>query len=78
MTPVQQAVELAIAHQVEPDMLNLAEAAAELRISKWLAYDLYRRGEFPVPVIKLGRVLRVSRPVLAEFKRTGVPVKAAS
>jgi len=32
-----------------------------LQISRSLAYRLIRNGEFPVPVLKLGRVLRVPR-----------------
>lgn len=62
----------------EPEMLNLEQAAKSLKISRWLAYELHRRGEFPVPVLKLGRCLRVSRPVLDEYKRTGQPIGRAS
>jgi excisionase family DNA binding protein len=35
-----------------------------LQISRSLAYRLIRNGEFPVPVLKLGRVLRVPRAPL--------------
>lgn len=62
----------------EPEMLKLDQAGKLLGISRWLAYDLHRRGEFPVPVLKLGRCLRVSRPVLEEYKRTGQPTARAS
>jgi excisionase family DNA binding protein len=46
---------------------SLPEAAAALGISQWLAYELVKRGEFPVPVLKLGRRLRVSNRQLHAF-----------
>lgn len=62
----------------EPEMLKLPEAGAELGISRWLAYELYNRGEFPVPVLKLGRCLRVSRAVLRRYIETGEPIKSGA
>ncbi len=41
--------------------LSIPEAAKVLGISRGLAYDLARRDKLPVPVIKLGRRLVLSR-----------------
>ena len=40
---------------------TLREACARLGIGKTLGYDLARAGKFPVPVIRAGRRLLVSR-----------------
>ncbi len=42
---------------VSPEMLTVPEAAAYLRISRDLAYELIARGE--LPHVRLGRVIRV-------------------
>ncbi len=41
--------------------LSIPEAAKVFGISRGLAYDLARRNELPVPVIKLGRRMVLSR-----------------
>lgn len=41
--------------------LNIEEAGAMLGISRPTSYKLARRDEFPVPIIRLGRRLVVSR-----------------
>ena len=43
---------------------NLAELAARFNISRTLAYDLAKRDRLPVPVIRLGRRLVVSRAAM--------------
>lgn len=43
---------------------SLDEAATLLGIGRSLGYELARRGSFPVPVVKLGRRLVVSRAAL--------------
>lgn len=55
----------------EPEMLKIEEAAARLRIGRSLAYRLHREGLFPVPVLKLGRTLRVSRSLLEQYMHSG-------
>jgi len=52
-----------------PDFLKVEEAAAILRISRTSAYELARRweltnGEYGLPVIRLGRLLRVPRTAI--------------
>ena len=44
--------------------VDVAEAAAALGIHKLTAYDSIRRGDFPVPVIKIGRRLVVPKAAL--------------
>lgn len=41
--------------------MSIAEFAAACSISRGLAYDLARRDALPVPVIKLGRRMILSR-----------------
>ncbi len=48
-------------------LLTVREAAALLRISRNLAYELVARGE--MPAIRLGRVIRVPRAALEEWLR---------
>ncbi len=43
-------------------LLTVREAAAVLRISRNLAYELVARGE--IPAVRLGRVIRVPRTAL--------------
>lgn len=47
--------------------VSLAEAAAVLGIHRSTAWELYRRGEFPIPVLKLGRRLRVTKLQLQRY-----------
>lgn len=49
----------------------LVEAAAILGIAKRTAYDLVARGEFPVPVLRVGTLLKVSRAQLERFIESG-------
>jgi excisionase family DNA binding protein len=48
-----------------PLVLSVAEAAAVLRISKDLAYELIARGE--LPALRLGRRVVVPTKALVEF-----------
>lgn len=59
-----------------PDVLTVEEAAQVLRISRGLAYEAARRwratgGREGLPVVSLGRVLRVPRSALEEMLATG-------
>ena len=48
--------------------LSLEEAAVALGISRSTAYAVARRGEFPIPVLSIGRKLRrVSRLQLERY-----------
>jgi predicted DNA-binding transcriptional regulator AlpA len=54
--------------------ISLPEAASILGIHRTTAWSLYRRGEFPIPVLKMGSNLRVVRKHLQMFLETGEPV----
>lgn len=54
--------------------LNMAEACALLGISTDTGYSLVRRNEFPAPVLRLGRTIRIPRaPLLALLGLTDDP-----
>ncbi len=55
-----------------PDLMTVDEAAEYLRISRTLGYQLARQyritgGEAGLPVVQIGRCLRVPRDELAEL-----------
>lgn len=49
------------------DAISLREAAEMIGVSRSTAYSLADRGEFPVPVFRIGSQMRVSRRRLAEW-----------
>jgi len=58
--------------------MTLAEAAEVLGVHRTTAWSLHKRGEFPVPVLKIGLNLRVVRAHLLLFMKTGEPVEPAT
>ncbi len=60
----------------EPGTYSVAQAAARLGIGTSTAYDLLARGEFPVPVARIGRTFKIKRAVL-EAWLAGDPHEAA-
>ena len=54
--------------------VSLTEAAGVLGIHRTTAWSLHKRGEFPVPVLKVGTNLRVVKAHLQRFMETGEPV----
>jgi excisionase family DNA binding protein len=59
-----------------PELLTVEEAAEYLRISRALGYQLARQyritdGQAGLPVVQLGRCLRVLRRALARFVADG-------
>lgn len=60
-----------------PITLSLAEAADLLGISRNTAYALVKSNEFPVPVLRVGKQLKVSRQAVEDFVN-GVSQHAAS
>ena len=59
-----------------PELLTIEEAAEYLRISRALGYQLARQyritdGQAGLPVVQLGRCLRVPRRALARFVTNG-------
>jgi excisionase family DNA binding protein len=57
-----------------PRMLDLLQAARLLGIGRTLAYELVRTGEWPTPVIRVGRLIRIPSGPLTELLRTGEPL----
>lgn len=51
----------------ESAVWSIAEAAALLGIGRQTAYDLIRRGEFPLPVLQLGRRKVIAKAVMARY-----------
>lgn len=47
--------------------ISLAEAARVLGIHRSTAWDLYKGGEFPVPVLAIGHRLRVTKVQLQRY-----------
>ena len=47
--------------------VGLVDAGLALGISRQTAYELARRNEFPLPVLKVGKKLRVSTAALARL-----------
>lgn len=65
-----------------PDVLTVEEAARYLRIGRASAYELARRyrdsdGEEGLPVVVLGRSLRVPRHALQQLLAVGLPTDTA-
>jgi predicted DNA-binding transcriptional regulator AlpA len=56
--------------------MGLAEAAAILGVGRTTCWTLYRRGVFPVPVLKIGGSLRIVRAHLDQFLATGEHVES--
>ena len=51
--------------------LSVPETARHLGIHPKTAYTLIRNGDFPVPVLTIGRTRRVSRIMLERYLSTG-------
>ena len=47
--------------------VSLAEAAVVLGVHRSTAWDLYKRGGFPVPVLQIGHRLRVTKHHLRRY-----------
>ncbi|MHB2028292.1 MAG: helix-turn-helix transcriptional regulator [Acidimicrobiales bacterium] len=51
--------------------MSLSDAAHVLGIHRSTAWELYKKGEFPVPVLRIGRGLRVVKIQIERFLLTG-------
>jgi excisionase family DNA binding protein len=65
-----------------PEVLTVEEAATVLRISRGAAYELARKwresgGRHGLPVVTLGRSLRVRREALRQLLDVGVDARAS-
>jgi excisionase family DNA binding protein len=55
-----------LANDQQPVVLKVKEVAAELRISRNLAYEIIQRGE--IDALRIGQAIRVTREALDEYK----------
>jgi predicted DNA-binding transcriptional regulator AlpA len=59
-----------------PPVVDLATAASALGLGRSAAYELVRTGEWPTPVLRLGRLIRVpSAPLLDLLGVTRTPAR---
>ena len=59
-----------------PAVLNVEQAAEVLDLSRTAAYELIRAGEWPTPVFRLGRLIRI--PTAPVLRLLGVEPEATS
>ncbi len=50
-----------------PPTLTVPDACELLGISPWTGYELVKRDEFPVPVVRLGRTIRIPTQPLMDL-----------
>jgi excisionase family DNA binding protein len=62
-----------IAGQRQQLTMSLPEAAKVLGVHRTTAWSLYKRGEFPVPVLKVGSSLRIVTAHLEKFMEAEIP-----
>jgi excisionase family DNA binding protein len=58
-----------------PPVLDLLTAASLLGIGRTTAYELVRTGQWPTPVVRLGRIIRIPTAPLMELLGQGAPQK---
>jgi predicted DNA-binding transcriptional regulator AlpA len=54
-----------------PRMLEVPEAATLLGIGRTLAYELVRTDQWPTPVVRIGRLVRIPSGPVLELLATG-------
>ncbi len=54
-----------------PVVLNVPQAARLLGIGRTLAYELVRTGQWPTPIIRIGRLIRIPASPLFELMSSG-------
>ncbi|MBO0729753.1 MAG: helix-turn-helix domain-containing protein [Acidimicrobiaceae bacterium] len=59
--------------QIEPGTYSLPEAARRLGIGVATIYELNRRGEVPVPVLKIGSRMRVRKADIEAYLAPHIP-----
>jgi predicted DNA-binding transcriptional regulator AlpA len=61
-----------------PTVLDVPQAARLLGIGRTLAYELVRTDQWPTPVIRVGRLIRIPSGPLIELMSTGYPTNTAA
>ncbi len=54
-----------------PAVLDLPEAARLLGVGRTLAYQLVRDGQWPTPVVRVGRLIKIPKRPFLEFLGAG-------
>ncbi len=61
-----------------PAVLDVPQAARLLGIGRTLAYELVRTDQWPTPVIRVGRLIKIPCEPLIELMSTGYPTNTAA
>lgn len=61
-----------------PAVLDVPQAARLLGIGRTLAYELVRTDQWPTPVIRVGRLIKIPSGPLIELMSTGYPTNTAA
>lgn len=61
-----------------PAVLDVPQAARLLGIGRTLAYELVRTDQWPTPVIRVGRLIKIPSAPLIELISTGYPTRATA
>jgi hypothetical protein len=61
-----------------PAVLDVPQAARLLGIGRTLAYELVRTDQWPTPVIRMGRLIKIPTGPLVELMSTGYPINTAA
>jgi predicted DNA-binding transcriptional regulator AlpA len=61
-----------------PAVLDVPQAARLLGIGRTLAYELVRTDQWPTPVIRVGRLIKIPSAPLIELMSTGYPTRATA
>jgi excisionase family DNA binding protein len=69
----RDARDVGIAGRRQKLTMSLPEAAQVLGVHRTTAWSLYKRGEFPVPVLKVGSSLRIVTAHLEKFMEAEIP-----
>lgn len=58
-----------------PTVLDVPQAARLLGIGRTLAYELVRTNQWPTPVIRMGRLIKIPSWPIVELMTTGATVR---
>ena len=61
-----------------PAVLDVPQAARLLGIGRTLAYELVRTDQWPTPVIRVGRLIKIPTGPLIELMSTGYTTRTAA
>ena len=61
-----------------PAVVDVVTAAEVLGIGRTVAYELVRTDQWPTPVIRMGRLIKIPSGPLIELMSTGYPTNTAA